>query len=260
MGDSYCSSWRGPSVIPHCYAQQKDNNINHVSWLDVAASKLELNLYSFGFAGRSWYYSRQQLFNHMEYDPEWINSVDLMVFCHTDSNRYNTANGDISTEMIDVNYRPHSQDQQYKHKLELAGSLQRWLVDLIDNPYQDWCQEQWFREIARTFNKTRQIHFNNFTFTVDKTSGILPGVVYTTPLIHISLGETIGTDAHLIKKYMVNDQRVNHFNVHNNQALGELIINTAQNYQPGVRPIDLNTFDIINPNAGRWPSPGFGTE
>ena len=52
VGDSYCSSWHGPSVIPHCYAQQKDDNIHHISWLDVAASKLELNLYSFGFAGR----------------------------------------------------------------------------------------------------------------------------------------------------------------------------------------------------------------
>jgi hypothetical protein len=45
VGDSYCSSWAGPSVIPHRAAQQKDTS-HRVSWLDLAAAKLELNLYS----------------------------------------------------------------------------------------------------------------------------------------------------------------------------------------------------------------------
>lgn len=259
VGDSYCSSWSGASVIPHLHSQQKDEDATHFSWLDVAASKLELNLYSFGFAGRSWYYSRKQLFDHMEYDPDWINSVDLMVFCHTNANRFNTGNGDVGNEMMDRSYRPHKLDHQYQYKLDLAESLQRWLTDLIDNPYQNWCQEQWFHEIARTFGAVRQIHFNNFPFTVDKTTAILPGVVYTTPLVHISLGEATGTDAEITNNFLINDRRVNHFSSHNNLALGNVIAATAQDYQPGVRPIDLSEFDLPNKNAVNWPNPGFGT-
>tara|TARA_B110000503_G_C7078148_1_gene383886 strand:- start:287 stop:1096 length:810 start_codon:yes stop_codon:yes gene_type:complete len=259
VGDSYCSSWAGHSAIPHQYLQQKDNNPNHVSWLDVAAAKLELNLYSFGFAGRSWYYSRVQLFKHMQYDPDWLESVDLMVFCHTDSSRYNTGNGDIGNEMINVDYCPHPDDRQYNHKLNLADSLRRWAVDLVDHHYHDWAQEQWFHEIARTFKDVKQIHFNNYTFTVDNSIAILPGVIYTTPLIHISLGEATGTDAEVTKNFMSYDKRANHFNAHNNLALGNIIIATAQDYKPGVYPIDTSRFKIVNPNATRWPNPGFGT-
>lgn len=258
VGDSYCSSWAGPSVIPHRDAQQKDTS-HRVSWLDLAAAKLELNLYSFGFAGRSWYYSRQQLFEHMEYDPEWINSVDLMVFCHTNANRYNTGNGDVGNEMLAADYRPHKEDQQYKYKLDLAEALQRWLTDLIDNPYQDWVQEQWFHEIARTFKNVKQVHFNNYPFTVDKTTAVLPGVVYTTPLVHISLGEASGTDSEVVKNFMADDKRVNHFNTQNNTALADVLIATARDYQPGARPIDLTNFDLPNKNAVNWPKPGFGT-
>jgi len=259
VGDSYCSSWAGPSVIPHRNAQQKDDNKTHVSWLDRSATKLGLNLYSFGFAGRSWYYSRRQLFDHMEYDPEWINTVDLMVFCHTDDNRLNTGNGDVGNEMLAVNYRPHKEDQRYKYKIELAQLLQRWTLDLIDNPFQTWAHEQWFYEIARTFGHVKQVHFNNYPFTVDNTTAILPGVVYTTPLVHISLGEATGTDAEIVKNFMTDDQRVNHFNPHNNAALANIVIATAQDYQPGIRSIDLTNFDLPNKNAFNWPNPGFGT-
>lgn len=259
VGDSYCSSWSGPSVIPHRQAQQYDADVTHCSWLDLSASALDANLYSFGFAGRSWYYSRKQLFEHMEYDPEWIDSVDVIIFCHTDSSRYNTSNGDIGNEMLNLSYRPHPDDAQYKHKMDLAESLHRWLLDLVDYPYQDWVQEQWFHEIARTFNNVKQIHFNNYPATIEKTTAILPGVVYTTPLVHISLGEATGTDEEIHTKFLVDDKRVNHFNPLNNRALADIVVATVQNYQPGARSIDLTDFNITNPNATRWPSPGFGS-
>lgn len=261
VGDSFCSAWSGTSGIPHRVQQQQSNGNDAArnSWLDEAASALELNLYSFGFSGRSWYYSRTQLFGQMQYDPEWINSVDLMIFCHTNSTRYNTCNGNIGVEMADVDFRPHSDDAEYAHKLNLANSLRAWLADLMDTNHQDWAQEQWFHEIARTFQNIKQIHFNNFTHTVDKASALLPGVVFTTPLIHISLGEATGTDAEVTKNFMSIDQRVNHLNSHNNRALANLVVATAQNYQPGIYPIDVSVFDYINPNASRWPNPGFGS-
>lgn len=259
VGDSYCSAWTGHSVIPHRHRQQPFQPGVYTSWLDVAASQLGLNLYSFGFAGASWFYSRQQLFFQMTYDPDWIRTVDLMVFCHTNSHRYNTQDSDIGVEMLETNYTPHPDDSRYKHKQNLSKSLRTWALDLVDNTYQDYAQQQWFHEIARSFKDVPQIHFNNYPFTVDIAKELLPGMVYTTPLVHISLGEATGTDAEILKKAMTHDQRVNHFSAHNNQALGQLVVDSAQNYQPGARPIDLTKFELINPNASRWPNPGFGT-
>jgi hypothetical protein len=37
------------------------------------------------------------------------------------------------------------------------------------------------------------------------------------------------------------------------------VIATAQDYQPGIKPIDLTNFDLPNKNAVNWPNPGFGT-
>lgn len=259
VGDSFCSCWNEDSVIPHKMAQQKDSDPKNKSWLDLTAEALELNLYSFGFAGRSWYYSRKQLFDHMEYDPEWIESIELMVFCHTNSTRYNSENGDVGNEMLNLDWKPHSDDAKYKYKTTLAKSLQSWAADLIDYSFQDWSQVQWFHEIDRTFKDIKQIHFNNYPFTVEISKSALPGVVFTTPLIHVSFSEGKGTDAEIIKHYMIQDRRCNHFSSYNNRMMSALVVDTYQNYEPGSRPIDLTNFYAPNPNASRWPDPGFGT-
>jgi len=261
VGDSYCSAWAGPSVISHWPRQQKfhPRDRNRCSWLDVSAARLGLDLYSFGFAGVSWYYSRLQLFKHMASNPGWIENVAVMIFCHTDCWRYNTGSGHIGVEMSMPDYQPADKDQYYESKVRSAKSYKTWLLDLMDADYQFWAQEQWFHEIARTFQHVPQMHFFAFPHNVDIGKKILPGMVFTTPLVHVSLGEATGTDAEITQEFMAKDQRSNHFNLQNNQALGDLVADSMQNYQPGVRPIDTNNFDIINPNAVNWPNPGFGT-
>jgi hypothetical protein len=261
VGDSYCSAWAGPSVIPHWPRQQKFilGNSGRRSWLDVSAAKLGLDLYSFGFSGASWYYSRLQLFKHMDLDPDWIKNVAVMVFCHTDCWRYNTSNGDVGVEMAMPDYQPADKNEFYEGKVRAAKAYKSWLLDLMDVDYQFWVQEQWFHEIARTFQHVPQMHFCAFPHNVDIAKKILPGIVFTTPLVHVSLGEATGTDAEIVEKFMVNDQRCNHFSMQNNQALGDLVADSMQNYQPGARSIDTDKFDIINPNAVNWPNPGFGT-
>jgi hypothetical protein len=126
---------------------------------------------------------------------------------------------------------------------------------------QDWSQEQWYYEIARDFSDIKQVHFNNYPFTHEKTARILGtvGMVYTTPLIHLSLGEMTGTEEEMTKNGMTQDQRTNHFNDTNNQALAQVLIQAYRNYQPGVYEIDYNGFDIKNWNAFNWPNPGFGS-
>lgn len=261
VGDSYCSAWGGPSVISHWPRQQKfhPRDLNRRSWLDVSADRLGLDLYSFGFAGVSWYYSRLQLFKHMASNPGWIENVAVMIFCHTDCWRYNTGNGTIGVEMSMPDYQPAFKDQYYEDNVRAAKAYKTWLLDLMDVDYQSWAQEQWFHEIARTFQHVPQMHFCAFPHNVDIAKKILPGIVFTTPLVHVSLGEATGTDAEIVQKFMANDQRSNHFSMQNNQALGDLVADSVQNYQPGARPIDTDKFDIINPNAANWPNPGFGT-
>ena len=261
VGDSYCSAWAGPSAMPHWPRQQTFHPMDRskCSWLDVSAAKLELDLYSFGYAGASWYYSREQLFRHMASNPGWIGNVAVMIFCHTDCWRYNTREADIGVEMSAPDYQPADKDQYYESKVRTAQSYRAWLLDLMDEQYQLWAQEQWFHEIARTFQHVPQMHFFSFHHNVDIAKKILPGIVFTTPLVHVSLGEATGTDAEITQKFMATDQRCNHFSMQNNRALGNLAADSMQNYQPGARPIDTHNFELINPNASRWPNPGFGT-
>jgi hypothetical protein len=156
-------------------------------------------------------------------------------------------------------YQPADKDQNYKSKVRTAKAYKSWLLNLMDTEYQSWAQEQWFHEIARTFQHVPQMHFFSFPNNVDMAKKILPGIVFTTPLVHVSLGEATGTDADIMQKFVAKDQRTNHFSMQNNQVLGNLVVDSMQNYQPGSRPIDTDKFDIINPNAVNWPNPGFGT-
>jgi hypothetical protein len=263
VGDSYCSSactsLNYDTNIADSIGQQRDNHPDHISWLDHVAERLNLNLYGFGYAGRSWYYSRVKFFEYLLDDPSWAEQIEFLVFCHTENSRYNTANGDIHNGLMIPEYRRMPGNPPSGPKEILATALQYWFTDLLDYPYQDWAQQQWFYEIARTFGHIKQIHFNNYPWSIKDTTDILPGVIFTTPLLHLSLSEASGTDEDITTNYMINDQRVNHFNSHNNRALGELVVTTAQNYQPGHYSIDASKFDIVNPNASRWPNPGFGT-
>jgi hypothetical protein len=156
-------------------------------------------------------------------------------------------------------YQPANKNQFYESNVRTAKSYKTWVLDLMDVDYQFWAQEQWFHEIARTFQHVPQMHFFAFPYNVDIGKKILPGIVFTTPLVHVSLGEATGTDTEITQKFMLTDQRSNHFNMQHNQALGDLVADSMQNYQPGARPIDTDNFDIINPNAVNWPNPGFGT-
>ena len=259
VGDSFCSAFCEPCSLQHQYAQQYD--YWNQNWLNASAQQLGLDLYSFGYSGRSWFYSRSQFFRHMENNPEFRDSIELLVFCHTDSGRYNTGNGDIGNEMLFGDYKPDVNDPMRKKKLDKATALKVWFTDLQDGGVQEWSQEQWYHEIARDFSDIKQVHFNNYPFTLEKTARILGtvGMVYSTPLIHLSLGEMTGTDEDIVKHGMTEDQRTNHFNNTNNQALAQVLVQAYKTYQPGVYEINYNKFDIKNWNAFNWPKPGFGS-
>jgi hypothetical protein len=122
---------------------------------------------------------------------------------------------------------------------ELADASRLWLLHLHDYEFQDWAQQQYFRELAHDYSTVKTIHFHNFKHSV-QSSDLLPGMVYTTPLMEISTREP-GVD----ESWVVQDGRANHLNPHNNRALAQVIIGAIDNYRPGLHTINLTGFDLI---------------
>ena len=179
----------------------------------------------------------------------WIDSkpqTDIVVFVHTNSDRIPTANEEIGT--ID-----HSNPGQN----EAGRAIQLYYKYIHDPQFLQWAQQQWFKEINTRWAHLKTIHFHCFPDSV-KHSHLLPGMVFTTPLIHISIGELSGTDKE-IDKLILEDQRYNHLSAANNQILADIILRSIYKYRPGQYRLDLNEFQLVNPNSVKFPLKGYGT-
>jgi hypothetical protein len=164
-----------------------------------------------------------------------------LVFFHTSASRINSAIND-NLPLNDPN-APECRDYfKYIH----------------DDNFYHWAYQSWFKEIKEKYSAIKTIHFHCFVDTMD-WSNLLPGMVYNTPLIHISIGELEGTDSEVIDQ-MNPDSRFNHMNDYNNQVMSKLIIDAIENYNVGIHQIDLLKFNKINDNAIHFPYPGFGTK
>lgn len=240
IGDSFCASY----VSKHSKADwhQHQYGTTESTYLDLVATSNSYNLYPYGFGGKGWWYSRQRFLEDLQRIPRemFADQLEVIVFCHTNSSRINNAwnrelsNTDTTSPDFQIFYRK-----------------------FFDENFHDWAQQQWFKEIKQQWSHIKTIHFHCFPESV-KWSDLLPGVVYTTPLIHISIGELQGTDKE-IDQYIKTDKRYNHLNAHNNKVLAEFILGTIYDYNPGQSEINMSNFDIVNPNANKFPQPGFGT-
>lgn len=255
VGDSYCAAYARPNINTDriMHIQAKDS-----TYLDLSADLLGTEFFCFGYPGRSWWFSRSRLLKLLN-SPDcrtFLHYTDAFIFCHTDANRLNTSNPKVSTVLLNPDPNRKS---GIDFDPDLSMPYKLWTATLVDGEFQSWAMEKWFQEINELFGSKPMIHFNCAPFTVE-ISKQLQGVVYTTPLLHISLGEIVGTDED-VSESLVDDKRYNHFNKHNQSAMARLIADTLKNYQPGCREIDLikYDFDQPNPNAHRWPNPGFGT-
>jgi hypothetical protein len=260
VGDSYCNSYqRRPGRLSREYqALTKEP-----TYLDFVADYFNLTIYNYGFGGQSWYYSRRTFLYDIAQSPEILDNADLIVFCHTNAARLNTTNGQCGNQLLPSMVTNLQPIKKYTiEELEISRALGMWQVYLVDLDFQNWAQNKWFEEIHTLFAGKKLIHFNCFP-RVDKSLTEfeqLPGVVYRTPLIHITLGEIVGTDEEVESAGAWAESRLNHLNSTNNRALADVIIDAFTNYAPGCYDINLSKFEILNPNAGRWPSPGFGTQ
>lgn len=256
VGDSYCAAYQG--VQPADDLTQVD--ATYPTYLNLSAEWLGHIFFSFGYPGRSWWYSRSQLMKALDSQEQrqlkldnkttFYDDIAAFVFCHTDANRLNTSNHKISTALLHL---------PVDHDSNLAKASKLWNSFLVDGEFQLWAMERWFEEINRRFCDRPMIHFNVAPFTVE-ISRSLKGMVFTTPLLNVSIGEIEGTDKD-VDQSLQHDQRYNHFNKHNQSAMARLIVDALQNYAPGQYEIDLvkYDFDQPNPNAWRWPGFGYGT-
>ena len=208
---------------------------SHINIVKKYFSDCSIEKYSEG--GASWFYSRNKF---LEGTRDTFltdrDSVKALIFFHTTAYRLNNSENII----------------QYQEQKKI-------MLSYIDYKFQDWAQEQWFREIAREYADIPTIHYNNFKSNTPEIFNLLPGMVFTTPLIHISIGELTGTDNEILA-HSEKDNRANHFNEENNKIFGQHTIDAINNYTPGKFEIDILKFYRINCNAHRHPLPGFGTK
>lgn len=254
IGDSFCATYS------YDYTERVDNfhhqgivlTDNLVSHLNVATKLLNTSFISFGYAGKSWYYSRTRFLKYFNDNQDLLENIEAVVFFHTDAYRYNSGNQHISTNLMsDI------KDRLFEESMYVEP-YRDWLKYLMDPDFQTWARLQWFHEINKIFSKIKKIHFCNFDNVVE-SSKTLEGMTFVTPLFNISLGEMEGTDQEIFDKFGANDHRANHFNEHNNKELGKLIADAVNNYLPGRHSIDTSTFYQPNKNAHKWPRPGFGS-
>lgn len=256
VGDSYCAAYQG--VQPTDNLTQVD--AEYPTYLNLSAEWLGHIFYSFGYPGRSWWYSRNHLLKLLDSHEQkqlkinnkttFYDGIAAFIFCHTDANRLNTPNPKISTSLL----HPSAD-----HDPILAKAYRSWSSMLTDGEFQLWAMERWFEEINHRFGDRPMIHFNVSPYTVE-ISRTLKGMVFTTPLLTVSIGEIEGTVKD-VDESLANDQRYNHLNKHNQSAMARLIVDALENYAPGRYEIDLvkYDFDQPNPNAWRWPGRGYST-
>ena len=242
VGDSFCAAygldeWKLRGCTLQQWGTDKPTYINQV------VTTNSYTLYPYGFGGKSWWYSRQRFVEDLARIPADIfeNQLETIVFCHTNSARINNA---WNRELSNTDTASSIASNYYRH--------------IFDSDFNDWAQQQWFKEINNRWAHLKTIHFHCFTDSV-KHSHLLPGMVFTTPLIHISIGELSGTEKE-IDKLILDDQRYNHLSAANNQILADIIVRSIYKYRPGQYRLDLNEFQLVNPNSAKFPFKGYGTK
>lgn len=214
-----------------------DHNITK-SHPSIVAKHFGLRLYNFSFGGKSWWYSRNKFFAALKKEPDLLKKTFAVVFTHTTWDRVNTDRDYITNNLSETD-----------PKLEQAEEL--YIKHFHDTPFQEWAGEQWFREIHRIFKDIPTVHFHCFAQSVKKNE-LLPGKKFMTPLQPLSMAEKIGEFEKILKELRAGDDRLNHFNDHNNLALANATIDALTNYSIGISNLELNKFDIPNKKIFDW--------
>lgn len=247
VSDSYACQWGFAHGTQPVYKgwQHYIKNPARRSWVTEVAKYCNDQIDVHGYGGQSWWYSWYQ-FNKVWKDK--LDQIDCMVFCHTDPGRINNGwNHDL------IKHRPEYDKSKDNDESVLAREL--FFKYIHDDEFNIFAQQSYFAMLAKMFSHIKTIHF----FTSKPVVGIdqLPGMVFKTPLIQLSIAGATGTRQQILEKIndiIDPDSHANHLNMANNVALGKLVIDSIENYQPGMYEIDFSKFEVVNPNYTAWPN------
>jgi hypothetical protein len=237
IGDSYCATYASTKTL---HQQQSDLP----TYTTIISDHYRHAVARFGFSGKSWWYSWAKF---CEYWQDKLDQIEYIIFTHTDSDRINNSTHDEV---------PHLHESfSATSKMREVGK--NYFKYLHDADFNKWSQQQYFKLLKEKFDKIKTVHLHCYSATIPY-SHLLPGVVFTTPLATITVGEIRGSKKTIITA--MRDNRANHLNSHNNQALAKAIIQALDNYTPGQYALPLELFDQPNNNAMNWPDGKYWTE
>lgn len=251
VGDSYCATYEhDPPVTIDTW----QGTVSGLAYPSIVARYYQYDIAPYGFGGRSWWYS---WINFWKVWENRLDQIEAIVFTHTNRTRINSATSKLFPLLPDYSAPGATVD--------MINANKHYFKHIHDDDFNAWAQEQYFSMLKTKFNAIKTIHFHCFQGSVVK-SNLLPGVIFSTPLIQISVGQQRGSADSIQKalsaaiNFQHPDFKPNHFNAQNNQAMANLIIQTLNNYIPGVVEIPMQQFDQPNPNADQWSVGKYWTE
>jgi len=203
VGDSFCSS---ESHWPTKLAELVDR---------------KLICYTDG-AGQSWWDARNWL---TRLDTKIIDSSDIIVFVHTNSDRIPSSNKTLGR--INHSAEPVT---------EVDRSINLYYKYIHDPEFLQWAQQQWFNEISKMYSNKQLVHLHSFRWSID-SSYLLSGLNVTTDLAALSLNELGATELVLIE-----DTRPNHLNEYNNQELAKQLAMLINHSHTGNCALNIDKF------------------
>jgi hypothetical protein len=210
---------------------------NPAGWPMTMATELNLNLICYGVGGQSWWAARNFM---TKLAPDLVQAAEFIVFAHTNAERIPTLNEEIGR--CDHSKQPES---------EIESAIQLYYKHIHEQEFVAWAQQQWFTEISRVWGHKKLCHLHCFPWSLSY-SNLLVGQNVTTNLTALSLNELGATEFRL-----VGDQRVNHFNTHNNQQLGLQVAQLLKNHSNQSVELAVDRFDQATRRwldyGTRWP-------
>lgn len=203
VGDSFCASPGG--------------------WPKKLADRLDLNLICHGSGGQSWWDARNFL---TKLDQDQIDRTEFMIFAHSNADRIPSCN--LYLGKVDHSRSP---------KTEVETAIHLYYKHIHDHKFLQWAQQQWFMEISREWGNKKLCHLHCFPWSLDSRH-LLQGMHVTHNLMALSLNEIDAPQFSLI-----NDDRPNHFNTHNNGEIASQLAEMLEFWDLTPREFDLSTFE-----------------
>ena len=241
VGDSFCATYGSGTPLININQGHSENP----AYTTLVTDHYQCNVAPYGFGGKSWWYSWSKFWKDWHFR---LDQLEAIVFVHTNNDRINSA---VSEDF------PLMQGHSFGAPRGMAQVAEDYFKYIHDHNFSMWAQEHYFKMIKEKFNNIKTVHLHCFPHSTT-LSHCLPGVVFNTPLIHISIGEVRGSQKKIIKS--LSDGRSNHLNPHNNQVLADIVIHALDNYTPGQYKLPIEKFDQYNPNADQWPQGVYWTK